>query len=251
MEIPVLYEDKDYLILNKPAGLVVHSDGKTKESSLADWILEHYPRLKNVGEPIPIADSVIPRPGIVHRLDRDTSGAIVIAKNQVAFTDLKEKFKNREVAKKNNEFVYGVIKEDDGVIDRPIGRSNKDFRMWSAQRGARGELREAVTHYRVVARGSATGGGETDNDKNFTFLEVEPKTGRTHQIRAHFKAINYPIISDPVYAPKREPILGFKRTALHSRSISFTGLDGKLIEATAPYPADFLKALKKIGAIAK
>ena len=117
MEIPVLYEDKDYLILNKPAGLVVHSDGKTKESSLADWILEHYPRLKNVGEPIPIADSVIPRPGIVHRLDRDTSGAIVIAKNQVAFTDLKEKFKNREVAKKYHAFVYGVIKEDDGVMD--------------------------------------------------------------------------------------------------------------------------------------
>ena len=240
MEIPVLYEDKNYLIVNKPAGLVVHSDGKTKEPSLVDWILKHYPRLKDVGEPILIADSVIPRPGIVHRLDRDTSGAIVIAKNQVAFADLKEKFKNRKVAKKYHAFIYGVIKEDDGIIDRPIGRSNKDFRMWSAQRGARGELREAVTHYKVIMRGN-----------DFTFLEVEPKTGRTHQIRAHFKAINYPIVSDPVYAPKREPILGFKRTALHSRSISFTGLDGKLIEATAPYPADFLKALKKIGAIAK
>ena len=240
MEIPVLYEDKNYLIVNKPAGLVVHSDGKTKEPSLVHWILKHYPRLKDVGEPILIADSVIPRPGIVHRLDRDTSGAIVIAKNQVAFADLKEKFKNRKVAKKYHAFIYGVIKEDDGIIDRPIGRSNKDFRMWSAQRGARGELREAVTHYKVIMRGN-----------DFTFLEVEPKTGRTHQIRAHFKAINYPIVSDPVYAPKREPILGFKRTALHSRSISFTGLDGKLIEAIAPYPSDFLKALKKIGEIAK
>lgn len=242
MKIAVLHEDKNYIIINKPAGLVVHSDGKTKEPALTDWILENYPKMKNVGEPMRTpAGEEIPRPGIVHRLDRDTSGVLVIAKNAAAFEDLKKKFQDREVLKKYHAFVYGVVKEDDGVIDRPIGRSNKDFRLWSAQRGARGELREAVTHFKVLAREK-----EINERAGISFIEVEPKTGRTHQIRVHFKAINHPVVCDPLYAPKQPALLGFERLALHSKSISFIGLDGKPIEAEAPYPADFKRAIKGI-----
>jgi 23S rRNA pseudouridine1911/1915/1917 synthase len=238
MNIPVIFEDDNYIIVNKPAGLVVHYDGKTKEPTLADWILENYPKMKEVGEPLVIASGEkIFRPGIVHRIDRDTSGVLVLTKNQKAFTDLKEKFKKREVSKTYHAFVYGAISESEGIIDRPIGRSRKDFRLWSAQRGARGEMREAVTHYKVLGK----------NEKA-SFIEVSPKTGRTHQIRVHFKAINHPIIADALYAPKRASELDFERLALHSYEIRFKGIDGKEIQAKAPYPKDFARALKKISA---
>ncbi|MDE1988808.1 MAG: RNA pseudouridine synthase, partial [Patescibacteria group bacterium] len=130
-------------------------------------------------------------------------------------------------------FVYGEMKDDEGIIDRPIGRSKKDFRQWSAQRGARGMMREAITHYKVMAR-----------NRGFSFVEAIPKTGRTHQIRVHFKAINHPIVSDSLYAPKKEKALGFERLALHAYSIEFNSLDEKKIKVEAPYPEDFKKALK-------
>lgn len=127
-------------------------------------------------------------------------------------------------------FVYGIVKEDDAIIDRPIARSRKDFRKWSAQRGARGDVREAVTEYRVLSR--------LENERA-TFVEALPKTGRTHQIRVHFKAINHPVVCDSLYAPKGQPILGFKRLALHARSLEFTNIDGQHIKVEAPYPNDF------------
>ncbi len=234
LDLEILYEDKDYVVINKPAGLVVHPDGRTEEPTVVDWILDKYPKLKEVGEPITLkSGEILYRPGIVHRIDRDTTGILVIAKNQDAFLNLKNQFQNRDVEKIYNAFVYGVIKDEDGRIDRPIGRSKKDFRLWSAQRGARGEMREAITDFTVLERG-----------KTATFVEAKPKTGRTHQIRVHFKAINFPIICDPLYAPKRDGILGFKRLALHSRSIAFTGIKGKKIIVEAPLPEDFKKALK-------
>lgn len=244
MKISVLHEDKNYIIINKPAGLVVHSDGKTKEPALTEWILQNYPKMEKVGEPMrtPTGEE-IPRPGIVHRLDRDTSGVLVIAKNAAAFEDLKKKFQDREVQKTYHAFVYGNMKEEEGTIDRPIGRSNKDFRMWSAQRGARGELREAITHFKVLGR-SVDEKSDAEN-ANVTFVEIEPKTGRTHQIRVHFKAINHPVVCDPLYAPKQPSLLGFDRLALHSRSIKFTSLDGKEIEVEAPYSTDFKKAVAR------
>ncbi|NQV88274.1 MAG: RluA family pseudouridine synthase [Parcubacteria group bacterium] len=234
MKISILYEDNNIVAINKPAGLVVHSDGKTKEVSVADWVLEHYPKAKNVGEPIILSSGeIINRPGIVHRLDRETSGVLLIAKTQKSFEYLKELFKGRDIKKTYNAFVYGEIKEDDGTINRPIGRSSKNFRMWSAQRGSRGERREAVTHYKVLARGGS-----------FSFVEVKPETGRTHQIRVHFKAINHPIVSDSLYAPKQEKALGFQRTALHSLSIEFQAMNGKNLKIEAPFPEDFEKAIK-------
>lgn len=238
MEIPILYEDDSVVVVNKPAGLVVHPDGKTKEFTLVDWIRENYPAIKNVGEPITLSNGqVIHRPGIVHRLDRETSGVLAIAKTQGSFLRFKNQFQERETKKTYFAFVYGEMKEDDGVIDRPIARSRKDFRLWSAQRGGRGETREAVTSYTVRLRA-----------KGLSYVEVEPKTGRTHQIRVHFKAINHPVVCDNLYAPKREPALGFGRLALHARSLEFTDVDGRRIRVEAPFPEDFIKALSVMKA---
>lgn len=237
MEIEVLFENKNYAIINKPAGLVVHYDGKTVEPNVADWVLKKYPQTADVGEPLKLSNGeIIKRPGIVHRIDRDTSGALVIALNQESFLHLKGMFQSREVQKTYHAFVYGIVKKDDDVIDRSIGRSRKDFRLWSAQRMARGEMREAITDYRVLERGD-----------DVTFVEAKPHTGRTHQIRVHFKAINHPVVCDKLYAPKRGTVLGFKRLALHAKQIEFKDMDGKTISAEAPYPSDFAHAIDLIA----
>lgn len=232
MEPTILYEDENVLVVNKPAGLVVHGDGKTTEKTLVDWIVLKYPEIKEVGEPGRDAEGkIIFRPGIVHRLDRETSGVMLIAKNQKSFENLKKQFQDHEVKKTYHAFAYGEMKEKEGTIDRAIGRSSKDFRMWSAQRGARGEMREAVTKYKVL-----------ETAKGYSFVEVRPETGRTHQIRVHFKAINYPLVSDSLYAPGRENELGFTRTALHSYEVAFKDLNGDLHTVIAPYPDDFVAA---------
>lgn len=258
MKPEILFEDAQYIVFNKPAGLVVHADGRSTEPTLADWILKNRPEMKDVGEPLVLSpgtekEQTIFRPGIVHRLDKETSGAIVVAKTAGAFSDLKEKFQNREVGKKYHTFVYGHLTDEDGTINRPIGRSKSDFRKWSAQRGARGEMREAITNYRVLAHGeiAGTNGLSGASSAKFDFVEVEPKTGRTHQIRVHFKAIHHPVVADSLYAENQAPILGFKRLALHAREISFVpksrAKNPKKITVEAPYPEDFVKALEKLN----
>ncbi len=236
-KINILYEDDDLMAINKPAGLVVHADGKTEEPSVADWLIQYYPEMSLVGEPWESPEGkMIFRPGIVHRIDRETSGALVVCKNQVTFEIMKSKFKKREVLKSYLAFAYGEMKELRGIIDRPIARSRKDFRLWSAQRGARGVEREAITEFFVKERG-----------KGCSFLEIQPKTGRTHQIRVHLKAINHPVVCDKLYAPKREPALGFKRLALHASKISFE-MEGKgLIAIESPLPEDFIVALRSLS----
>jgi len=239
MTIAILYQSTDILAINKPAGLVVHGDGRTKEPTLADWVVKHFPQAKEVGEPITLTSGeIIHRPGIVHRLDRDTSGVMLIALTEKGFDLLKGQFQDREIKKNYHVFVYGIVKEDGGVIDRPIARSRKDFRLWSAQRGGRGEARDAVTDYKVLKR---------DEEKDVTFIEASPHTGRTHQIRVHFKAINHPVVADSLYAPKRDPILGFKRLALHAKQITFTNLDREEVTVEAPYPEDFKVALSALA----
>ena len=240
MKIPILYEDKDVVVINMPAGLVIHPDSRTKEKTLVDWILKKYPRIKNVGEPIILDDGTkILRPGIVHRTDRDTTGVLIIAKNQKAYEFLKGQFKARKVHKVYQAFLYGDLKEDRGMIDRPIGRSINDFRKWTSQRGTRGEMREAVTYFKVLNR-----------KDGFTFVEAMPKTGRTHQIRVHFSAINHPLVMDKLYATdfylSQKQQLDFKRTALHARELEIKLPSGKLLKITAPYPEDFEEAMKKI-----
>lgn len=237
MQIKIIFENSEVLVINKPAGLVVHADGRTKEPNLCDWILKNYPKLKNVGEPLIFQNGTeIKRPGIVHRLDRETSGALIIAKTQKSFLNLKEQFQNKEIKKIYNTFVWGKMREEEGIIDRPIGKSSKDFRQWSAQRGARGVLREAITEYKVLK-----------SNGEFSYLEINLKTGRTHQIRVHMKAVNTPVVGDKLYAPKRDLALGFERVALHAHSVEFYLMSGEKIKIEAKLPKDFKKAITLIS----
>ncbi|MBI5139782.1 RluA family pseudouridine synthase [Candidatus Nomurabacteria bacterium] len=229
MKIKILYEDPNILVIDKPSGISVHPDGRSNEKTITDWVLKKYPRMKNVGEPM----GDIPRPGVVHRLDRDTSGVLVLAKNQKTYEFLKKQFQDREIKKVYHAIVSGNIKSDKGIINKPIGRSPKDFRRWLAGRGARGELREAITEYRVLKR-----------LKNFTYLEVKPKTGRTHQIRVHMKYLSHPVVCDSLYNPDGLCPKGLKRMALHALSIEFKTPKGKKLKIEAPLPSEFKKMLK-------
>jgi 23S rRNA pseudouridine1911/1915/1917 synthase len=269
LPVEILYEDAHIVAVNKPAGLVVHSDGRTVEPFLTDWVLEHYPQAKNVGEPIVTnefvgADGVtrsaqtIYRPGIVHRLDRETSGVMLVAKTAIGHAHLKAQFQEHTMKKKYHAFLYGELKEDWGIIDRPIGKSTSDFRKWSATRGARGELRDAQTWWSLIKAGS-----DLDVSGKYSFVLAEPKTGRTHQIRVHFKAINHPVVHDRLYSSERfqtgngkiEKHLDFNRTALHASSITFVPVPsktgaGKPITVIAPFPADFIHAMKEMNILA-
>jgi 23S rRNA pseudouridine1911/1915/1917 synthase len=147
----ILFENDDVLVINKPAGLMVHSDGKRKEETLIDWIIEKYPELKNIGESIVVDGEEIDRPGIVHRIDEETSGVLIIAKTQSSFEHLKKQFQEHKIKKEYHAFVWGHFKEVEGILDVPIGRNKNDFRRWHAGCGTRGELREAVTKWQVIS----------------------------------------------------------------------------------------------------
>lgn len=244
-DIKVLYEDADIAAIDKPAGLMVHSDGRSKGPFLTEWIVKKFPQAATVGEPARSQDGEdLDRSGIVHRLDRETSGVMLIAKTQAGFECLKKQFQGRTAQKKYLAVVWGEMEEEFGTIDRPIGRSGSDFRKWSAQRGARGVIRQAETYWTKL--GSAVLGAGKDALK-FSVIEAEPKTGRTHQIRVHFNAIQHPVVGDRLYAPKRPMALGFERTALHSRSIEFENTAGKRVKTEAPLPADFAHACLELG----
>jgi len=228
----ILYEDQHLLVVNKPAGLVVHSDGRTKEATLDNWVQEKYPELKDVGG-LHTLDSgrYVARWGIVHRLDRETSGVILIAKDDDTFYFLQHQFLNHTIVKTYNAFMLGTPVSDKGVVDIPIGRSRSDFRRWTTGADARGTLRSATTRYHVL-----------DSRREFSFVELSPKTGRTHQLRVHMKALGYPILCDARYGTPTG--LGFTRLALHARSIKIKLPDGEQKTFTAPLPEDFLFAQK-------
>jgi 23S rRNA pseudouridine1911/1915/1917 synthase len=189
------------------------------------------------------------RPGIVHRLDRDTSGVMLVARTAEGHASLKVQFQDRDVAKKYLAFLWGELKEEFGTITRPIGRSGADFRRHSAQRGTRGETREAETYWTRFWTGQAMVKMPDDKEilEKFTLIEAQPKTGRTHQIRVHLQATHHPVVGDLLYAPKRPMALGFNRTALHAASVEFKDLSGKTIQISAPLPEDFKAAYKALG----
>jgi len=266
MQIKILYEDGNMVAIDKPSGLAVHGDGKTTEETLVDWILKKYPKMKSVGEPIISNGVEIAKPGIVHRLDRETSGVLVLAKNQKTYEFLKNEFKGRTIKKIYIAIVDGWVKNDKGIINRPIGRSPRDFRRRLAGRGARGEMREAVTEYKVLRhfkaktyqnfypRGSRfepKAPKEGRRGKNFgmsehapfTLLEIKPKTGRTHQIRVHMKFLNHPVACDELYNPGKPCPAGFSRLALHAKSIEFTDMKGKKLLIESPLPKEFKKVI--------
>ncbi|MEK7586605.1 MAG: RluA family pseudouridine synthase [Patescibacteria group bacterium] len=231
--IPIIFENENFLVLNKPAGISVHPDGFNQTPTITDWLIKNYPELEGVGEAMILANGTeISRPGIVHRLDKDTSGVLVIAKNQKTFLELKEKFKNHKVEKTYQAIVYGEVKKDQGVIDLPIGRSKNDPRKRVASTQADGKLREAVTRYEVV-----------EKFKGFSLLKLFPKTGRTHQLRVHLKAIGYPIVGDTLYAFKNaENLLTISRQALHANYIKFS-LNGESFAFEAPLAKDLIATI--------
>ncbi len=244
---PILYEDQDVLVIDKPAGLVVHPDGRGDFETLSEILLRERPELADVGEPMVLEGKEIKRPGIVHRLDKETSGCLIIAKNQESFLFFKKQFQDHTIQKTYHACLYGVPKERKGTISEAIGRSKENVRKWTVGRGARGEMREAITHYEILATiGGIEGKGSTEEGV-FSYVEAKPKTGRTHQLRVHFRSLNHPIIADTLYASGREKALGFERLALHARAIEFTLPSGKVITVTAPYPADFETARNTFG----
>ncbi len=235
MEPYIIFEDDSVLVLNKPTGLLVHNDGKNSDETLADWILKHYPALEQVGEvQLDTRGEPFLRPGIVHRLDRDTSGVLVVAKTQEAFFSIKEQFKNRTIQKTYCALVYGAVKKEEGSITAPIGRSRVSGK-WTAVRPGE-KTRDALTEYCV-----------RECFNGYTVLTVTPCTGRTHQIRVHLKSIGHPVVCDSLYASKKLcPVCGLGRLALHAESLLITLPSGESTRFTAPLPEDFTGALEEL-----
>ncbi len=239
MVIPVVIaETSDALVLNKPAGLIVHSDGRTVEPSVAEWVAEKYPALASVGEPwvSPQGESVRVC-GVVHRLDRTTSGVLLVAKTPEMFSYLKGEFKARRVEKTYHALVYGNVEGESGRIVAEIARTGTVPKRWYAKPREENHTRAAITDWRVLKRLGA-------GDEQATYLELSPKTGRTHQLRVHLSSIGHPIVGDHLYAPDKPALFGFTRPALHAYSITLT-LDGSREMFTAPLPHDFENALRE------
>ena len=243
-EPTILYEDNDVLVINKPEGWMVHEDGKTKDTPIVvEWFLRRLPEAAGVGEPgFSIKGEALNRAGVVHRLDRDTSGVLILAKTQDAYTFLKQQFKDRNVYKEYRAFVYGRIHDKWGTINRPIGRSTKDHRLRSAMRGAKGQLRESITDFERIGVGEFEG-------ESFSYLKLVPKTGRTHQLRVHMRAIDRPIVHDELYGTKLTATSNnilLKRLALHAHQLELALPNGTTERFIAPLPQEFEEAAERI-----
>ena len=258
MKLKILFEDKNLMVIDKPAGIAVHADARTtkKDTTIADLILDYDKKLEKVGEPMTVEykgeEIKIKRPGIVHRLDKETSGVLLVAKNQKTFLMLKEQFQNHSIKKTYKAFVYGHVSDPKaslltgkrGIINAPIGRSPLDIRMWTAGRGSREPIKEATTEYIVLNRFTDNTKGGLNQNHKFSYIEAYPKTGRTHQIRVHMRYINHPVVSDPLYRGSNEMALGMKRLALHAHAITFRTPNGEIKTVESDLPADFKKVIK-------
>jgi len=244
MNIDILFEDENTIVINKPEGVVVHNNGHTDEKTIADWFLEYFPSGKGVGEPqVSQKGEALERSGVVHRLDKETSGVMVLAKNQDSFAHLKAQFHDRLVKKEYRAFVYGAVRERWGTINRPIGRSARDFRLRSAQHGARGLMRPSVTEWECIGQGRY-------EDQAFSYMKLKPKTGRTHQIRVHLQAIGRPIVGDALYATaemEKSNNLGFTRLALHAHILELELMGAEKERFMAPVPQAFEEAAERIA----
>ncbi len=228
----VIAENEWLLVIDKPAGLIAHSDGRTEEPTLAEWIGQRYPALRGVGGVwiSPQGESVALN-GLVHRLDRTTSGVILAAKSAESFEYLKNEFRARRVEKKYIAWVYGKVAESSGTIIAEIMRSSTPPKKWYAKACKSDDARAAITDWRVL-----------ESYDDVSLLELSPKTGRTHQLRAHLAYIGHPIVADHLYAPDRTKILGFTRPALHAASISVFLPDHTHVSYSAKIPPDFQTA---------
>ncbi len=238
-KINIIYKDKDFLIIEKPSGLIVHPDRYQKENTLTDWILENYPEIEKVGE--------VSRQGLVHRLDKDVSGLMVIARNNVAYRYLISQFKNRKIKKEYLALVFGAIFPSKGIIDFPIARNKKGKLValnsknliarsfGQSQKGAK-NIKPAITEYKVI-----------NKFQEFTLLKLKLLTGRTHQIRLHLKAMGCPIVGDKKYSNqsflKPEMRKRVNRIFLHACSLGFYNQKGKWLEFKSDWPMELKEFL--------
>lgn len=234
MQLPeIIYEDSNVIAVSKPAGMPVHEAKHSDDYSLCDWLLERHSEIKDVGDPR--ANKNIPyRPGIVHRLDKHTSGVMVIARTQDAFLRLKEIFKAREVEKVYTALVCGKMKEKFGVIDKPIGRVVSTPTKMAVDDGKR-KLRlvkNAVTEYKVLKEFQST-----------SLLEIQLKTGRMHQIRVHLASLGRPVAGDTVYGGTKVCHAALGRYFLHASSLSFALESGKRLRFEADLPINLQNLL--------
>ena len=225
-EIPieVVYEDSDIIVVNKPKGLVVHPANGNWDGTLVNAIMAICKdSLSGIGGEV--------RPGIVHRLDKDTSGLLIIAKNDKAHINMSNEIKNREVKKVYIALVRGIVAENEATINMPIGRSNKDRKKMAVVKNGK----EAITHFKVIKR----------FDK-YTLLEVKIDTGRTHQIRVHLSEIGHPVVGDEIYSNGKNEF-GVHGQLLHAKSLDFKHpITGKDMHLEAELPEEFKNVLKKL-----
>ncbi|HHW41511.1 MAG TPA: RluA family pseudouridine synthase [Syntrophomonadaceae bacterium] len=222
--LDILYEDDDLLVINKPAGLVVHPAAGHRSGTLVNALLNHCPDLSGIGGYL--------RPGIVHRLDKDTSGLMLVSKSDLTHRELAAQLKARKIKRKYLALVHGEVREEKGLIDAPLGRDPLNRKRITVLSKDDPYGREARTHYRVKER-----------FPGYTLLDVELETGRTHQIRVHLAYAGYPVAGDPVYGPRRNP-LQLPGQALHAYRITFTHpRTGELLNFEAPPPPAFSQAL--------
>lgn len=235
-DLPVLYEDKDVLVVDKPYGMVVHpvSDGQYMEGTVVNAVLS---KLKP-------KDFDGLRPGIVHRIDKDTSGALIVAKNEKAFKNLVEQFKERKIEKYYLVLVNGLLQHLEGVIDAPIGRGDVNRKKMHVTSDKEGK--SAISLYKVLESFKVQSGKYI-----VSLLQVQIKTGRTHQIRVHMAAIGHPVIGDAVYGSRKlnmyfERRFGLTRQFLHAHKLKFVSPSGKNVEVTAKIPNDMEMMLEKL-----
>ncbi len=223
LNIPIIYEDEDIIVINKPPFIASHGAKSYKGDSVVNWLLYYGTELSDVnGED---------RPGIVHRLDADTSGILIIAKNNDAHIKLQQEFQSRNIIKEYLAIVNGVPKQDEFIIDEPIGRSNNPVKMGVVEGG-----RHALSIVNKIC-----------SNENYSLLNVQIKTGRTHQIRVHLSFNNIPIIGDNLYGLKKEKIAA-PRQMLHSYHLVFNHpITNKIMDFKAELPDDFVEILKKTG----
>jgi len=224
-KIPIIYEDRQVVVINKPAGISAHQGNGTNGQTIADWFAYRYAALLPVGEP--------ERSGIVHRLDKDTSGVMILAKTPEALEHLKKQFKNRRAKKEYLALVYGTPGETKGRITRALSRSKRN----PTRRTVDPAGREAVTEWRV----------EEKLKKNFSLLRAYPLTGRTHQIRVHLHFLGFPIVGDALYVFKRQkPPRGVGRQMLHAETLRVILPGGQTKTFIAPLPDDFSQVLEEL-----
>ena len=226
--LDIIYQDEDIAIINKPQGMTVHAGNGVHGSTLVNALLYHLDSLSGINGVI--------RPGIVHRIDKDTSGLLVVAKNDAAHVSLSEQIKNKTCRRIYLALVEGVVKENDGVIDTFIGRSDKNRTMMAVK----SDGRRAVTHYKVIRR-----------YKDYTLMEFSLETGRTHQIRVHTKYLGHPVVGDPVYGYKTQKFR-LNGQLLHAFRLELTHpKSGERMVSEAPLPDYFRAVLAKLDSSQK